>query len=438
LNVLEKAYLEITKSLKASKRKTDKIRKPLETKKHFEGLTSKGETLIQPFDVLTDLEGGLLEVETREVCLETKADWEALDLIHETMIKALNGQVSPWAFETPANMVRYLRGAVRKRLIQIKQDLIEAPVSLWEAPEALEAPDLENEVSIFKTDLFNYIRGATRKNGKALLSEKEKGLFETYYKEGLTLKELAEKAGASIQTVGKDVSRLNKKIGALPLKDYFNAPFVSPSGAYFPRHKADLSNLIITNLAPLKRFRITKAPEDLEAHRRASLEALKAHRKEGAGFLRAVSPSDYKAPAPWVSPYTMKEGEAKRLWALWVSSPAFGVWYETGRNGGQALEYTKPLIVEKRDKHLAFKPLTLWERIMFRMKETTRPLSFDLKPFTKRDKIIRLITKAYNRGNYPYVKTLKTYLETLPPVSYRGKAPAPCGKLVEVKKRPAL
>jgi len=359
--------------------------------------------------------GTLVEKVSKETYLETKPTWEPLELVNETMIKVLENRVSPWCFESPENLVRYLRGAVRKRLITIQQELIEQPISFYESPETLSVPDLSNELSTFKKDLFEMVLNAKRKNDKPLLNAKEKELFIAFYETGETPKEIATRTGENYDSIRVEISRINKKMGTLPLKDYFNACIVSPNPTYFPKHSTDTSDIRVCNISPLKRFRITKETKDLELFRVESLEHLKYQKKHNAGTIKTLATSDYRQPEPHKTPWV--DYDSKTIWDLWNCSPVFNKWVSTGRNAGFVMETYSTLWVEKRNrKTLAFKRQPLVERVAFRGKEfnrTRNQLNPDKKPYTKKDKIKRLSTLALNRGNIPYYRTLQTYLSTL-------------------------
>lgn len=356
--------------------------------------------------------GTLVEQETKETYLETKPAWEPLEFTNDVMIKVLSNKVNPWCLETPENLVRYIRGSIRNKLINIKQEMVEQPLSFWESPETLETPDISNEVSTFKKDLFEMVLNATRKNGKPLLNDKEKNLFIQYYGQGKTYSEIATETQGNVDSIRVELSRINRKMGQLPLKDYFNATFCSPSGVYFPHVSTDVSDVRTCNIAPLKRYRITKDIKDLEMFRQESLDHLKYQKKHGCGTLTTVNPKDYVKPEPW-KPFGILD--SKTIWDNWKTTPVYNKWFSTGRNGGFTMHTVSTLWVEKRNrKPLGFKREKTVERVVYRGKSFDRNRNpINGKPYTKKDRIKHLATLALNRGNIPYYRTLQGYLASM-------------------------
>lgn len=427
------AYDLVIKDLERGRRKTDKIKKGhkvIETVKTKTGETKRERIL-----------DGLIEVNTRETVLTSKGDLDPLDLLNEIMVKLIERPetLSNWPFETVSNMVRYIKGSIRKRLITVSQEVFN-PVSFFDGDgetetetetgrtetvsldglslDGLQIPDRTETDRTFKRDLFAYCINAKLTNGKDLYSKKEKGLFVRYYVKGETLSEIAERLNRPLGSICKEVSRLSKKLGRLPLRDFYNSQFVSPSGVYFAKHKMETDPLRTVSLSGLKKYRVSKDPRDLERFKRDSRDVWSYHQKTlWTSNLETISPSDYERPdLSFKDPF--KSFNSRDIETLWSLSPVYNKWTETGRNKGYSMEVISPLICERPQK---IKTETVSNMVYWRGSLRSRPRDSRGRLQDRLDLLLITISKQMENKNLYYVRRLKEYMETLPCKMERGR-----------------
>ena len=204
--------------------------------------------------------------------------------------KIENGEKSlnNFEFKNVTNMKIFLKGAIKKGLLNVKQET-ENYVLSYET-----ITTIDNEIVKFENEkAFNQIMDYKNSKGKDVFTIAEKELFKCHYMDDMKNGEIAKKLNFNLNTVGYHLKIMHQKLLKLPIRELYDTRFVfaEPKTKYSFRPAND----ILTNFAPLKRYRRTKKIIDLEKYKENSSYALQCHFKRGVNAsIKPVPLENYK------------------------------------------------------------------------------------------------------------------------------------------------
>jgi predicted DNA-binding protein YlxM (UPF0122 family) len=173
--------------------------------------------------------------------------------------KIENGEktLNDFEFKNVANMKIYLKGAIKKGLLNVKQEINNYVLSY----ETITT--IDNEIVKFENEkAFNQIMDYKNSKGKDIFTLAEKELFKCHYMNDMKNGEIANKLNFNLSTIGYHLKKMHEKLYRLPIRELYDTKFV------FAEPKSNYSfwpeNDILTNFAPLKRYRRTGKDKDLE------------------------------------------------------------------------------------------------------------------------------------------------------------------------------
>ena len=173
--------------------------------------------------------------------------------------KIENGEknLNNFEFKNVTNMKIFLKGAIKKGLLNVKQET-ENHVLSYET-----ITTIDNEIVKFENEkAFNQIMDYKDNKGKDVFTIAEKELFKCHYIDDMKNGEIAKKLNFNLNTVGYHLKIMHQKLFKLPIRELYDTRFVFAE----PKTKYSFwpGNDILTNFAPLKRYRRTKKIIDLE------------------------------------------------------------------------------------------------------------------------------------------------------------------------------
>ena len=308
----------------------------------------------------------------------------------ETGEKSLND----FEFKNVANMKIFLKGAIKKGLLNVKQETENYVLSY----ETLTT--IDNEIVKFENEkAFNQIMDYKDSKGKDIFTVAEKELFKCHYMDDMKIGEIAKKLNFNLTTVGYHLKMMHQKLFRLPIRELYDTKFVfaEPKSKYYFWPEND----ILTNFAPLKRYRRTKKIIDLEKYKENSFTALQRHFKRGVNAtIKPVPVKEYKPVK------RKKPKHDKTRFPFTLASKAYGekiplnVWIKASDRAFSFYMVKTEYYLEKP------KPITSLDR---------RKMTY-----TKTDKLDRLINKVYRNlitqcdlRYQAYLIRLIAYRETL-------------------------
>ena len=214
-------------------------------------------------------------------------DLDALQDVTEKVINLLHTQADKaqaWEYQSPENMVCYMKGAIKKRLITITQEKESQLLSY----ETITENNQGIECIEIKADLFKSIIEAKNKAGKEVFTDTQKTLIDDYYIQGKTFDEIGLKQGVTRQAIIKKIKIINTLIAAMPIKEIYNEAFrleiTSPYRHDYNYITGQTVYDIIepANISLLKKYKRTKEEKYLDQWQEASSNVQARHLKKGA------------------------------------------------------------------------------------------------------------------------------------------------------------
>jgi ribosomal protein L20A (L18A) len=214
-------------------------------------------------------------------------DLDALQDVTEKVINLLHTQADKaqaWEYQSPENMVCYMKGSIKKRLINITQEKESQLLSYETITE--NSQGIEHIET--KPDLFRSILDAKNKAGKEVFTDTQKTLIDDYYILEKTFDEIGLKQGVTRQAIIKKIKIINTLIAAMPIREIYNDTFrleiTSPYRHDYNYITGQTVYDIIepANISLLKKYKRTKEEKYLDQWQEASAHIQARHLKKGA------------------------------------------------------------------------------------------------------------------------------------------------------------
>ena len=209
---------------------------------------------------------------------------DSLGIVTERLLKRiqLNDTLDSWEFKSSDNMEVYLRRCQSNAYLDIRQEeQRQDDIKSDLASELLEVTVSTNHLKEYRDHLK---------------STADKRLFYLYFQKGFTLRELAPKFNASYPTIQRRLLAMSKTLAEVEFSQSLRQPqslwTAMIQGKMYERKKP--SQIPLTNLSPLRRYRRNQDSDDLASFKANSEQVRRYHaRKCQNGLSSYIGPFEY-------------------------------------------------------------------------------------------------------------------------------------------------
>ena len=216
------------------------------------------------------------------------------DALSNTVIKLMEKiessekTLNDFEFKNVNNMVIFLKGSIKKGLLNVKQEIDDYVLSFETTTT------INDEIVKFENGkAFDKIMNHKDSKGNDVFTQTEKELLKAHYINDSNIAEISNELSIHPNTVTYQLKKIHEKLFRLPIRELFDTKFIyaDSKGKYHFWNDTD----IITNMAPLKRYRRNNDYSDLEKYHENSNQALKRHSKQGVdATIKPVPLENYK------------------------------------------------------------------------------------------------------------------------------------------------
>jgi len=195
---------------------------------------------------------------------------DSLGIVSERILKRIQASegLDRWEFKNSDNMEVYLRRCQSNAYFDIRQE-----EQRQEEVKTALASDLPSEITISESHLAEF--------RQHLKSKADRRLFRLYFEQGLTLRELAPKFKTSYPTIQRRLLAMSKSLAEIEFDQSLRQPqslwAAMINGQIYQRNRT--SEIPLTNLSPLRRYRRSGDPEELATFKADSERVRQWHGK---------------------------------------------------------------------------------------------------------------------------------------------------------------